>query len=85
MNVVLVSIKDNLTGFSELHQAASAAAAIRSFGDSVRESKLISSHVHDFALYSVGVFDVDSGELHPQLEYLCSASDFLNGGNEGRE
>lgn len=85
MNVVLVSIKDNLTGFSELRQAPSCAAAIRSFGDSVKESRLISSHVHDFALYSVGIFDLDSGELHPQLEYLCSAADFLNGGNDGHE
>lgn len=79
MTVLLVSVYDALSGFSELRQAVSSAAAIRSFGDAVRESKLISSHVNDFSFYALGTLDLDSGIIEPMKQYLCGASDFLNG------
>lgn len=41
------------------------AMAVRSIGDAVRKDEIFSTHAKDFALYLVGAFNEETGELTP--------------------
>lgn len=41
------------------------AMAVRSIGDAARKDEIFSAHAKDFALYIVGAFNEETGELTP--------------------
>ena len=41
------------------------AMAVRSIGDAVKKDEIFSAHAKDFALYLVGAFNEETGELTP--------------------
>lgn len=80
MKVLITCIRDELSGFGTPTQAVSEAHALRSFSDAVKNNGFMSRHVHDFSLWRVGEYDLDTGHLEPDLKLIASASDILFGG-----
>lgn len=83
MTILLVSIEDAMTGFSEPRQAISVNAALRNFSDAIAETKLLSRHAADFALWQVGTFDPETGEVQGSKVLLTRAVDLIGGSDNG--
>lgn len=82
MKIFLTCIRDELSGFGSPQQAISEAHALRSFNDAVKNNGFMSRHLHDFSLWMLGCYDLDTGRIEPDLRLLASASDILFGGDK---
>lgn len=73
----LFSVKDHKIGFTTVFVAPNNAAAIRMFGDTVRDkSSILGQHPEDYALYGLGTMDDDTGELKSETKFLENAIAF---------
>lgn len=73
----LYSIKDHKIGFTTIFIAPNNAAAIRMFGDTVRDkSSMLGQHPEDYALYGLGTMDDNTGELTSETKFLENAITF---------
>lgn len=78
MKSVLVSIRDDLTGYISLVPAPSVEVAKRDFSRICSDSSsLMYSNPGDYRLYELGSFDSDSGLIisHEPV-FVCSGLDF---------
>lgn len=74
----LYAIKDNTIGFETVYCMPNNAAAIRNFGDIVRNDKSrYNAHPEDYDLYCVGEFDDNTGEIKPECTFLERAKSFM--------
>lgn len=70
--VVDVKAKAFMPPFAVQH----ASQAVRSFAEEVNrkaEGNMIAAYPEDFELHKIGVFDQETGELHPEPELLARA------------
>lgn len=81
MTILLTCVRDELSGFGSPQQAVSEAHALRSFNDAVKNNGFMSRHMADFSLWKLGVYDLDTGKICPELKLLASASDIMFGGD----
>uniref|UniRef100_A0AAU8B1E1 Nonstructural protein n=2 Tax=unclassified Microvirus TaxID=338099 RepID=A0AAU8B1E1_9VIRU len=71
MKYKMYSIRDVKTGFMTPALETNDAVAIRNFQHAVMNSdSVLFSHAKDFALYSVGSFDSETGTLEPHMPVL---------------
>lgn len=71
MKFPVYSIRDVHTGFMQPTVDTNDASASRNFGHAVMQStSLMNSHPKDYALYHIGEFDSDTGEITPCLPEL---------------
>lgn len=75
MKYGLYSVRDNKIGFMIPTADISDQSAIRQFGYNINNAGVMSYEPKDFDLYKVGEFDVEKGELIPNIpEHLCSGT-----------
>lgn len=71
MKFPIYSIRDVHTGFMSPTVDSNDAAATRNFAHAVGNSaSLMNSHPKDYALYHIGEFDSETGELIPCMPEL---------------
>lgn len=71
MKFPVYSIRDVHTGFMSPTIDQNDAAATRNFGHAVMQSaSLMNSHPKDYALYHIGEFNSDNGEIVPCMPEL---------------
>lgn len=65
MRYLVVSVRDLKTGFLQPTVDLNEASAVRNFEHAVlrNDDSLFFSHPEDYALYDLGLFDTDTGEL----------------------
>ncbi len=62
----LYSIRDLVAEeFAPVFVANNDSTAIRMCSETVKDNKIMSSHLSDYALYNLGSFDISSGEIKP--------------------
>ncbi len=62
----LYSIRDLVAEeFAPVFVANNDSTAIRMCAETVKDNKIMSSHLSDYALYNLGSFDIFTGEIKP--------------------
>lgn len=74
MNYVLVSVKDELSGYGAIDIQYNDDVAKRAFANACRSIEQFRSNPADYSLYRIGNFDSVSGEIVPCNVKLISAS-----------
>lgn len=70
----LFAVKDAKVGFISVFQAENKFIALRVFGEEANNANSpINKFSKDFALYSVGTFDEDTGSIVPEVEFIEEA------------
>lgn len=73
MKLPVYSIRDVHTGFMSPTVDQNDASAMRNFRHAVMQtSSLMNSHPKDYALYRIGEFETDSGEMAPIMPELIT-------------
>lgn len=84
MQLVVCSVRDRATeAFMRPFYVHRPAEAVRSFTDEVRrkadpgQQNLLNSHPTDYELFSLAVFDDQTGEFRPAMERLARGEDLV--------
>lgn len=73
----LYAIKDHKIGFGTIFTAPNNAAAIRMFGETVRDPQtFIHKYPEDYALFAIGKMDDNTGEVTSETFFLENATAF---------
>ena len=76
----IYAINDALVGFQSPTLMNNDAFAMRSFSESFADVK----SPQDYALFKIGMFDTETGEIIPEVpSVICRATDFVKGENNG--
>ncbi|MCF0231141.1 MAG: hypothetical protein HUJ63_02465 [Enterococcus sp.] len=83
MKGILVSIKDELSGFVPPYWTGSEMEAKRDFMTKIDNTPLMRNHKKDFSVWKVGEYDTDTGEItETNVKLIMRGEDYAERSNE---